>query len=1767
MPLEKETKSGTDREELAVLNRKRGTIKRRITLFKEYLATFENIEVEEISSKTTADIVLRLEKINEVFTEFENVQSQIEEAELDSSLDARLRERFEIENQFFSVMSAAKDIVSKREKHIEGVERRCSVESDKPGHHYTHEVKLPTIKLPNFDGNYLKWLEFRDTFDSLIHSNDNIPDISKFHYLRSCLEGGAAVIIKSIELTNANYNVAWELLCDRYNNKNVLINNHLKSFFNLESLNRESHKSLRFVIDHVSKNLKALNALGEPTDKWDTLIIYIIVQKLDSVTSVKWEEYKAGLVWPPTLDDFFQFLRQRADILETVYGGSKPVPTNRNDRFFHGREQKPLKTFFTSMTNRSCFYCNQPHRIYECKLFVGMNPEAREVEVTKRKLCLNCLRPGHSTSNCRLSSCKACNKKHNSLLCNKQNVHKNLNKETRDKEVQIVTNHEKQNAHNETGTPLTTLTSCVNNSEVLLGTALVEIIDEQNNTSYPARVLLDCGSQSSFVTENLKNKLNIKATSTKSRCINGLNNSISTTTDYCTIKIKSRINAFSTNIHCMIIKTIAENLPSVEVNPNEINIPGDTPLADPEFYKSKRIDMLIGADVMWNIIKGGCQIPLGENRPTLIYSKLGWLVAGPMSLVTPFKPNAKLICNFSQEIKDALSKFWDLETFTIPKKMFTKDEQNCEELFIENTIRLGSGRFQVQMPLRESPAVLGDSYLLAKRCFLNLERRFQKQPRLKEMYRDFINEYATLGHLVKIDRPSNGNYLPHHAVLRDKSETTKLRAVFNASACTTSGKSLNDIQYVGPVVQNDLFSILLRFRQHKYVLTGDIEKMFRQVMLDESQRHLQLILWRESENQPLQTLQLNTVTYGTASAPYLTTRCLVQLSRECEDKKVANVIKNDFYCDDLITGCDDVAELKYIRDAVVDKLKEACFPLRKFRTNVPCIFTNDPTSTTCSEKDLSEVNDQYSNLQNQSSVLGLKWCPSRDSYHFLVDFRIDPIFTKRNILATTCKIFDPLGLLSAFTIIPKMLLQRLWSSKLDWDDPAPADVCKEWNQFLSNLKQIETINIPRFVLHTRAGSPASIQLHCFVDASQNAFATCIYVRSTDKNDNVSVMLLCAKARVAPLKPSTIPRLELAAALLGAQLTAKVGQSLRCEFEKKYFWSDSTIVLAWIKTTNPSNLKQFVYNRVNEIHELTDNSSWRHVPTEMNPADMASRGASPGQLQNSTMWFNGPSFLKQNERDWPNVSLLYTELPELKVHTCIVSNEMSFEFNRFSKYHRMVRVVGYVLRFIYNCKQKRNTRLSDILSNEELDRSTKTLIKTCQRDSFPNDIQCLINGKPLGRKSKLLPLNPYLDMEGLMRVGGRIQESICDYARKHPIILCASHNFTKLLFKKEHERNLHCGPQLLLGIVRDRFWPLGGRNLARQTFKKCVTCVRIQGNSIQPMMGNLPPPRVTFTHPFIVTGVDFAGPFSIADRKGRGCKLTKCWLSLFICLSTKALTLEVVSSLSTDAFLMAFRRFISRRGKPHDIYCDNGTNFQGANNELGRMLRASQRPVNEAAHDEGIKFHFIPAYSPHFGGLWEAGVKSAKSLLKRVVGNTNLTFEELTTLFTQIEAILNSRPLTPLTSDPTDMSPLTPGHFLIGRPLTALPEPPILTNCPNRYQKVEQIKHHFWARFHNEYLCELQQRSKWRVKRNELRKGDLVVIKEDNLPPMRWRLGRVHHLHPGPDGITRVADFATARGIVKRAVNRVCLLPVVNHEDNDLGSQGFQGGESVHAASA
>ncbi|XP_077290363.1 uncharacterized protein LOC143914146 [Arctopsyche grandis] len=414
-----------------------------------------------------------------------------------------------------------------------------------------------------------------------------------------------------------------------------------------------------------------------------------------------------------------------------------------------------------------------------------------------------------------------------------------------------------------------------------------------------------------------------------------------------------------------------------------------------------------------------------------------------------------------------------------------------------------------------------------------------------------------------------------------------------------------------------------------------------------------------------------------------------------------------------------------------------------------------------------------------------------------------------------------------------------------------------------------------------------------------------------------------------------------------------------------------------------------------------------------------------------------------------------------------------------------------------------------------------------------------------------------EVNDLRRVGGRIGNALISEVQKHPILIDSKHILTTLIIRDYHLKNLQLGTQSLLYLMRLKYWLLNGTNTIKGTLRKCITCFKSKPIIIGQLMGDLPSSRIIPKPSFHHYGVDYAGPFAIKNGTLRNSKITKCYVCIFICFVTKAVHMEVVSDLTSVAFLNCFKRFVARRGKPAIMWSDNGTNFVGANREPGRILQNlfSENSFNQIisyAFTEGIQWNFIPPRSPHMGGIWESAVKQLKYHLKRIINSVNLTFESLATVIAQIEACLNSRPLTPISNDPKDLNPLTPGHFLIGRPLLAIPQSRVMetTNIKHQYLQMTKATSEFWNRWSLDYISSLQIRNKWKQQKDNIKIGDLVVIKEEGLPTTAWALGRVRQIYPGGDGLIRVAELTTKNGITRRALFKLAVLPI---DDNNLSS--------------
>ncbi|XP_011859792.1 PREDICTED: uncharacterized protein LOC105557214 [Vollenhovia emeryi] len=567
----------------------------------------------------------------------------------------------------------------------------------------------------------------------------------------------------------------------------------------------------------------------------------------------------------------------------------------------------------------------------------------------------------------------------------------------------------------------------------------------------------------------------------------------------------------------------------------------------------------------------------------------------------------------------------------------------------------------------------------------------------------------------------------------------------------------------------------------------------------------------------------------------------------------------------------------------------------------------------------------------------------------------------------------------------------------------------------------------------------------------------------------------------------------------------------------------TVALGWIQD-HPSRWHTFVANRVAEIQTTVASAGWHHVPGRENPADCASRGLSPGDLINFQLWWRGPPWLEYDVSEWPTAagSNPRVDLPEerIRVHateSVAAAPEEAEELLRFSSLHRLLRVTAWCRRWVLRggsgvgpVHPALPLPLEGVLSVGELEAARLVWVRAAQMSHYSAEMRAVELSRALSKSSKLIRLSPFLDAQGILRVGGRLGHAVLSYDERHPVILPDDSHFTHLIVATCHRRALHGGVQLTLSLVRQQYWIPRGRSVMKRVIRRCVTCVRWRAASPQQRMADLPRERVARARAFLQTGVDYAGPIQLRAGKGRGQRAFKAFVAVFICLSTRAVHLEVVSDYSAGAFLAALRRFISRRGICCTLFSDCGTNFVGADAQLRAMFSASSpvlQQIKARTATEGISWRFNPPSpsAPHFGGIWEAAVRSLKYHLRRVLGDHKLTFEEMSTLLAQVEACLNSRPLQALSDDPDDLTALTPGHFLVGSALTAIPEPSLRDppmNRLTRWQLLQHMRDHFWERWAKEYLHSLLHRPKWHTRKEDLRVGQLCLVRGDNTPPTR-----------------------------------------------------------------
>lgn len=1717
--------SNTD---LKVLHAKRGYQKGIITRLFNFVSDEDEVKISHIEA-----LIAKRDKLVSAFSEYEGCNEQI--LVFDTSDSENI---CDVENKYFHCLTVFNENIKlKSAEGQKGSERGNSSGS---------RAKLPSVNIPSFSGEYSEYVTFIEIFKSVIHSDKGLDNVQKLYYLRSFLKDQAYDLIKNLPLNGDSYTEALQLLEKRYYNKYKIISVHVNALLDLTSLPKfPNSNNIRTFISAVRQSLASLKNLGAEVDAWSPMLLGVLSRKLDQYSSRAYQ-LERDQDEEPTVNNFLAYMEKRALALENSDACQEHVEMGRRQSTAAGPPRGKVVMTAGARSAMECTYCKcSDHKLYSCNKFKLLPSKERVSFANNKNLCSTCLNA--HTGKCKFHfRCGQCKKSHHSLL-----------------------HHDEDNEPK----PVVLLSGGSANN-VLVPTARVKVFAKDGREVH-IKCILDSGSQVSLITTKAVEVLGFKPERADINLI-GVTESQNKVSYCIPLQIHSLTSPFNTLIDCHVVEKITCKLPQTPINLDDVNIPNNITLADTTFYQPSEINMLIGADIFFQVLlpteeaqstPASNDLAASPSSPCIFNTKLGHIIAGGLASSVIKNQVVSLVCaKCESDVSDSIKKFWEVER--VPELLIEggdTEQQLAEDIF-KKSVKLENNKFCVDLPLKLETSnvnqTLGNSFDLALHRFLSLEKRLQKNVNLLTAYQDFIDEYVDLGHGHYIDIGSyNFNedpiyFLPHHAVVNEQNKSTPTRVVFDASMKTSNKISLNDILLNGPTVQKELFDIVLLFRFGEFTLSSDIRKMFRNILVNPEHTSLQNILWRENPNQSIKCIRLDTVTYGMKSSSYLATQCLIELAQRHEhDLPLASfILRHCTYVDDILYSCSDMHKLLEAKRQLCEMLSYGSFSLHKWASNTPNVLS-----------DIPEAKQQFTQLDLQKGdynmkALGLTLDIKKDCFTInkLEPFSENIIITKREVLSYISKFYDPMGFASPIVIRAKGIMQKIYSLKIGWDERIPDELIEEWLDFANSLVAMEPINLNR---HIPTNNATAVQLIGFADASSTTgYGCCVYLRVVDENGKAELHLLCSKSRVNPRANAlTIPRLELNAALLLSILTEKVydtlSQSMR--IDEVYLFTDSKITLAWI-STEAKKLQAYVSNRVSVIQQKTSKWSWLYVPSADNPADLISRGISPKELPTCSLWWEGPKFL-QGEYNFNNKKLdLPEDLPEVKVSdptparvvlAATLHDDISKILDRYSDIGKMTRVIAYILRFYHNLKN--STKMQEkVLSADELQNALHLIIKHEQSIHFSEELESLRKGNCM--RKPLKSLHPFLDKNGLLRVGGRLDNSDIPLSQKHPIILPKESRITELIIKNEHIRLLHSGPKSLLANLNQKYWLINGMRQIKKVTHKCLVCFRLKAGAAKQLMGSLPRHRVTACRPFQKIGIDFAGPVQVKNSRIRSSVVGKGYVCIFACFVTKAIHLELSSDLSTDSFLACFKRFISRRGLPSDVFCDNGTNFRGARNQLADLYKLNssndhQTHVQAFAAKEGIKFHFTPSYAPVFAGLAEAAVKSMKFHLKRIVLDAVLTYEQLCTVLCQIEAILNSRPILPLSEDINDYCYLTPGHFLVGTALTMYPETDISetnTNRVNFWQQCVQIKQRFWKAWYKYYLNTLQNRNKWCNSMPNVTEGTLVLMREPNAPPLTWPMARVVKTFPGNDGKVRAFQLKTADGkMYNRSLQSICVLPM------------------------
>ena len=1110
------------------------------------------------------------------------------------------------------------------------------------------------------------------------------------------------------------------------------------------------------------------------------------------------------------------------------------------------------------------------HNTIDCGILSREPHEVVVQLVRDKKLCFGCLKNGHSSNVCEnRAKCKKCGKRHPTCL-HQETSATNTAADTTTKPKLDTTSK----GNTVTCGKITAPTSMEFTSSMIVPVWVAH--KENPEKEILVYALLDTQSNASFILEQTCDALGCPTKQTSLKL---------------TTMTSSGTSVDCRKVHNLIVRGLKKDnsieLPLCytrqDIPIERSHIPAPSKMQRWSHLKSLsselsevldcEVGLLIGYNCPEALAPTETAVGIG-NEPFGIKTALGWSVVGAVDLresadalgvahrimtretkvgrnteVVRFQTKSTIREKSKCELPEILSLLETDFKDSPDDQLMSQDDLAFLDILNQGLQQESDGHVSMPLPLRKRPQLPNSRPMAEKRLAL-LKRKLNHDPGYREQYTAFMDELIHLGHAEKVTTNKKDGevwYIPHFGVHHPK-KPDRLRVVFDCAARFREA-CLNDHLLKGPDLINTLLGVLLRFRLRPIAITCDIERMFHQFRVHVEDRDYLRFLWFD-KSMETEEYRMTVHLFGATSSPGCATFGLRSLAEKykLDHPEAAEFIKHSFYVDDGIVSVQTPEQAKQLVKQARDLCSKGGIHLHKFASNNRDVLESTPITERA--KDLQDLDLSIDALPTERT-LGIKWRIEDDSFQFSLNLTDKPP-TRRGVLSGVASVFDPLGFVAPFVLTGKSILQACCKEKLSWDDPLPDDLKRAWRSWQSDLQDLHQASIPRCVSNWDLSSARAVELHHFGDASTNGYGACSYLRCLSQNGDIHCSFLMGKARVAPLKTTTMPRMELQAAVMAVKLSRLLRHELKlCDRVAEYFWTDSKDVLGYIQN-DTCRFHVYVANRVQKIKETTSTNQWNYIPSEDNPADLASRGAAATQLINSD-WLTGPRFLWQEQLPLNQVEpeLSPTD-PEVRkcLRVSVRSNADKEQTEMWdtivNKHSTLVKASSHVATLL---KAISRFKRGDVTDAQLLQQAVQKIIQVCQSQTFGDEIEALKAGIALSTESQFSQLDPFLDSDGLLRVGGRLRQAELNDREKHPIILPRSSHITELIAASCHKKTAHGGRTLTMNQVRQEgYWIINLNKVVTSLIRRCVTCRKLRSPTAEQKMADLPKDRTNPSPP-------------------------------------------------------------------------------------------------------------------------------------------------------------------------------------------------------------------------------------------------------------------------------------------------------------------------------